>query len=193
MTDLWLHVRCCSFRSLDDHVRDPVSQVWSAACVSFSHSATHRGSEHFLNIYKHLKSIIRILRVLKSYLSASSTCACLPAYSWAVRVSSLLITSWLMSMRLQRRSEITSLAWSTAPWGSLIKQISNCHLHNKSTPRSGERGCKYKHSCKSLYLSMRIFCRQVLMRLATRGQLSLRTVSIPLQSILSCVSALDEK
>lgn len=44
-----------------------------------------------------------------------------------------------------------------------------------------------------LYLSMRILCKHVLMRLATRGQLSLRTVSMPLQSILSCVSALEEK
>lgn len=73
-----------------------------------------------------------MLSFLKSYLSASSTCACLPAYSWAVRVSSLVITSWLMSMRLHRRSEITSLAWSTAPWGSLGNHIltltTNQHL-----------------------------------------------------------------
>lgn len=44
-----------------------------------------------------------------------------------------------------------------------------------------------------VHLSMRILCRQVLIRFATRGQLSLRTVSMPLQSILSCVSALEEK
>ena len=39
------------------------------------------------------------------------------------------------------------------------------------------------------HLSIRIFCRQVLIRLATSGALSRRTVSMPLQSILSWVSA----
>lgn len=53
------------------------------------------------------------------YLSASSTWACLPAYSWALLVSSLVMTSCEMSIRLHSRSEITSLACSTAPWGSL--------------------------------------------------------------------------
>lgn len=37
---------------------------------------------------------------------------------------------------------------------------------------------------------MRMSCRQVLIRFATRGLLSRRTVSIPLQSILSCFSGL---
>lgn len=61
---------------------------------------------------------VKIIRT-HTHLSASSTWACLPAYSCAVRVSSLVMTSWLMSMRLHRRSEITSLAWATAPSGSL--------------------------------------------------------------------------
>ena len=38
------------------------------------------------------------------------------------------------------------------------------------------------------HLSMSRSCRQVLMRWDTRGQLSRLTVSIPLQSILSCLS-----
>lgn len=43
---------------------------------------------------------------------------------------------------------------------------------------------------QSEHLLMRMSCRQVLIRLATRGLLSRRTVSIPLQSILSCFSGL---
>ena len=86
---------------------------------------------------------------------ASSQCACFPAYSESVFVSSFVITSCDMSIRLHSRSDIVCLAYSTAPFGSR---------------------------------SMRIFCRQLLMRLATSGQLSRRTVSMPLQSILSCTS-----
>jgi len=86
---------------------------------------------------------------------ASSQWACLPAYSESVLVSSLVITSWDMSIRLHSKSDMVCLAYSTAPFGSR---------------------------------SIRIFCRQQLIRLATSGQLSRRTVSIPLQSILSCTS-----
>lgn len=73
---------------------------------------THTGSIFSMGIIDHL--------------SASSTCACLLPYSWAVRVSSLVMTSWLMSIRLHSRSEITSLAWSTAPWGSLKTHQTSC-------------------------------------------------------------------
>lgn len=54
---------------------------------------------------------------------ASSTWACLPAYSSPVFVSSLVMTSWEMSILLHSRSDIACLAYSTAPCGSLYKRI----------------------------------------------------------------------
>ena len=44
------------------------------------------------------------------------------------------------------------------------------------------------HESNTIYLSINIFSRQTLKALETRGQLSRRTVSNPLQSILSCLS-----
>lgn len=72
-------------------------------------------------------------------------------------------------------------------------------------PKSPKFSCCFKHAFSVLFfvnikqrkfwlrgwdLLMRMSCRQVLIRLATRGLLSRRTVSIPLQSILSCFSGL---
>ena len=54
-----------------------------------------------------------------TYLLASSTWACLAAYSSSVLVNSFVITSWEMSTRLHSRSEMVCLAYSTAPLGSL--------------------------------------------------------------------------
>lgn len=50
---------------------------------------------------------------------ASSLWACFPEYSVSVLVSSLVMTSWEMSIRLQRRSEMVCFACSTAAIGSL--------------------------------------------------------------------------
>jgi hypothetical protein len=66
-----------------------------------------------------------------------------------IRNPAFVMTSCEMSMRLQSRSEMVRLTYSTAP--------------------SGLR-------------STRIFWRQVDIMLATMGQLSRRTVSMPLQS-----------
>lgn len=54
---------------------------------------------------------------------ANSTCACLAEYSPSVLVSSLVMTNCEMSVRLHNRSEMTCLACSTAPLGSLQVKI----------------------------------------------------------------------
>lgn len=68
-------------------------------------------------------SISRIMFVGIKYLSASSECACFPAYSSPVFVNSFVITSCEISILLHSRSDITCLVYSTAPMGFLCKEI----------------------------------------------------------------------
>ena len=65
---------------------------------------------------------------------------------------------------------------------SASSQTHNSMFHHRTCP-----------AIQSTYLSIKSSCRQVLISCATRGQLSRLTVSIPLQSILSCLTGFVQK